>query len=572
MDKKEVSAVLNHIGLILELRGENPFKIKAYYNGARIVELLEDDIEKLVEEERLGEKKGIGKALQEKITELVTTGELEYYETLKDEIPEGLFEILKIPGLGPKKVKQLYDQLQITTLGELEYACLENRLIDLKGFDLKTQNKILKGIENLKKYRGKYLISDALHLALPLVEKLQADPRVIRCSLAGSIRRKKEMIKDIDILASAKKNDRKAIMDHFIAFDEIENVTSQGETKLSVRLISGVNVDLRIVENAQYPYALHHFTGSKEHNTAMRHRAKEMGLKMNEYGLFTENGEILSCKDEEELFHWLKLQYIPPELRENNGEIEAAENHGIPRLVEEKDIQGVFHVHTSYSDGVNTIEEMTIAASKKGYKFIGISDHSQSAFYAHGLKIEDIWKQHEGIDKLNEVQNDIYVFKGIESDILINGCLDYEECILDKFDYVIASVHNNFNMTKEEMTHRLIKAVENKHTKILGHPSGRLLLSREEYPIDIKSVLKACKFNDVAVEINANPHRLDLDWRFCKIAKEMGVKIAIEPDAHKIKGLGDVYYGVGIARKGWLEPQNIINTFTLEQIKAFFKK
>lgn len=572
MDKKEVSAVLNHIGLMLELVGENPFKIKAYYNGARMVELLEDDIEKLVAEGRLEEKKGIGKALQEKITELVTTGKLAYYETLRSQIPEGLFEILKIPGLGPKKIKLLYDQLEITTLGELEYACLENRLIDLKGFGLKTQNKILEGIKNLKKYRGKYLISDAFHWAVPLFEKLQKHPGTIRCSLAGSLRRRKEIVKDIDILVSAKEDDRKEIMNYFTSLDEVASITSQGETKSSVRLLSGMGVDLRIVEDNQYPYALHHFTGSKEHNTAMRHRAKEMGLKMNEYGLFDANDVLLPCKDEEALFHCLKLQYIPPELRENNGEIEAAENYSIPPLVEENDIKGVFHVHTAYSDGLNNIEEMAIVASGMGYRFIGISDHSKSAFYAHGLSIEEIFKQHKEIDKWNKARKEIYIFKGIESDILPDGSLDYEEDILDKFDYVMASVHSNFNMTKEAMTHRLIKAIENKHTRILGHPSGRLLLSREEYPMDMESVLKACKLNHVAVEINGNPHRLDLDWKLCKMAKEMGVKIAIEPDAHKAKSLKDVSYGVGIARKGWLEPENVINTFTLEQIKSFFKK
>ncbi|KXG74678.1 DNA polymerase/3'-5' exonuclease PolX [Thermotalea metallivorans] len=571
MDKYDVSRIFHEIAWMLELLGENPFKAKAYQNGARIIENMEENLETLIKENRVEEIKGIGKTLQEKIQELMTSGKSTYYEELKKQIPPGLFEILKIPGLGPKKVKQLYDVLHIQTVGELEYACLENRLIDLKGFGMKTQEKILKGIENLNKYRGKFLISEAMYYGKAVEDQLKIHPKVIECSMAGSIRRKKEIIKDIDILVSAKDGDRSEIMDAFASLDTVEEILVKGETKSSVKLFSGIQVDLRIVKEEEFPYALHHFTGSKEHNAAMGQRAKAMGFKINEYGLFQGEKKLI-CKSEEELFHTLGLQFIPPELREDNGEIQAAEAYSLPELIEEKHIKGLFHMHTHYSDGLNSIEEMARMARSMGCSHIGISDHSRSAYYARGLKKEHIEKQHEEIQRLNRAWKDLYILKGIESDILADGSLDYEEEILEQFDYVIASVHSHFHMGKEEMTHRVIKAVENRHTKILGHPTGRLLLSREGYDIDLLQVLKACKTNGVAVEINANPHRLDLDWRFCKMAKALGVKIAIEPDAHAADGLKDVIYGIGIARKGWLEAKDVINTFTLEQIRDFFKK
>ncbi len=572
MDKKEISRILNEIGLILELKGENVFKVRAYYNGARMIELIDEDLEVLIREERLGEVKGIGKALQEKITELVYFGKLDYYEQLRKDIPEGIFEVLKVPGLGPKKTRQLYQELGITSLGELEYACMENRLIGLKGFGLKTQNNILEGIQNFKKYKGKFLISEALNFGYLLLEKINKHPKVIRSSLAGSLRRRKEIVKDIDIVVSIHEHNRDEVMNDLLGLECIEEIVSQGPKKSSVILKSGIGVDIRLVTDQQYPYALHHFTGSKEHNETMRKRARQMGLKINEYGLFDENENLISCKDEKEFFNRLYLQYIPPELRENNGEIEAAEKDALPDLIEEKDLKGIFHNHSTYSDGINTIRDMAVAAKKLGYHFIGISDHSQSAFYANGLKKDEIIEQHKEIEILNQELEGIHLFKGIESDILADGSLDYEDPILEKFDYVIASVHSRFNMSKEEMTQRIIKAVENKHTNILGHPTGRLLLSREAYLIDMEMILKACKIHNVAVEINANPHRLDLDWRFCKMAKKMGVNIAIEPDAHRVDGLQHVLYGLGIARKGWLEAQDIINTFTLSEIQDFFRK
>ena len=569
MDKKTVIDILNEIGLLLELKGENPFKIRAYYNAARALETLDEDIEVLVKNNKLKEVKGIGEAINKKITELINTGRLEYYENLKASIPEGLIEMIKIPGLGPKKIKTLYDKLDIKNIGELEYACLENRLVELPGFGEKTQKKILEGIKFVKRFSNQHLFSEACLEANLLKQYLLKTGRVIRCEIAGSIRRKKEIVKDIDILATT--NDPQKLMERFVEYDKTRDVIAKGDTKTSITLESGINADLRVVKDKEYPYALHHFTGSKEHNTAMRQRAKRMGFKMNEYGLF-KGDTLIKCQDEEEIFRKLNLSYIPPEIRENMGEIEAAEKGEIPVLVEEKDIKGIFHVHTNYSDGANTLTEMVNGARELGYKYIGITDHSKSARYAHGLKEEDILRQFDEIDRFNEKYTDIKILKGIESDILKDGSLDYEEDLLKQFDFVIASVHSNFKMSKEEMTERIIKAVKNEYTTILGHVTGRLLLSRDGYDLDVYRVIDACVEYDKIIEINSNPHRLDIDWRYIKYAKEKGVKLAICPDAHRVEGLLDVKYGVGIARKGWFEAKDVINTYDVDKVYEIFKQ
>lgn len=568
MDKKTIVEILNNIGLLLELSGENPFKSRAYYNAARTIEVLDEDIETLVKEDRLKDVKGIGDAINKKLIELITTGNLKYYEDLKASIPPGLIDMLKIPGLGPKKIKTLYDKLNITTIGELEYACIENRLIELPGFGEKTQKKILDGIQFIKQFSGQHLYAEAYNDAVNLKQYLIETGLTIRCEIAGSLRRKKEIVKDIDILATSDNPEK--LMDLFVSYDDVRDVIAKGDTKTSLTLKSGINADLRVVKDEEFPYALHHFTGSKEHNTAMRHRAKQMGFKMNEYGLFY-GDELIRCSTEEEVFNKLGLSYIPPELRENMGEIEAAEKGEIPLLIEENDIKGLFHIHTTYSDGANTLIEMVEAARKLGYKFIAITDHSKSAFYAGGLKEEDVLRQLEEIDELNNKYDDIVILKGIESDILPDGSLDYDESILEKFDLVIASIHSHFKMSKEDMTKRLINAIKNKYTKILGHPTGRLLLARDSYELDINEVIDAAAKYGKVIEINASPYRLDLDWRYIKYAKGKGIKFAICPDAHSIEGLGDAKYGIGIAQKGWLEAKDVINTYEIDEIRHFFK-
>jgi len=569
LTKETIIQILEEIATLLELTGENPFKSRAYQNAARNLEKSEVDFDELVKENRLTEIEGIGEAISKKLTELIQTGKLEYYEKLKDSVPPGHLEMLKIPGLGPKKIHALYEQLGVKDVGELEYACLENRLVDLKGFGEKTQDNILAGIAKLKVYKERRLYAEVAVEAEVLLEYLKRDKSILSISIAGSLRRGNETVKDIDILAASKNPEK--LGGHFTSYERIETVTASGETKVSVVLKSGINADLRIVTSAEYPYALHHFTGSKEHNTAMRGRAKDMGLKMNEYGLFRGEKNI-KCANEEELFATLKLQFIEPELRENMGEIQAAEKNELPKLVEEKDVRGIFHVHTNFSDGGETLENMARAAREMGLQYIGISDHSRSAYYAGGLQIEDIKKQHELIDKFNEKLKPFHIFKGIEADILPDGSLDYDEKTLARFDFVIAAVHSNFNMPVREMTARLKKALQNKYATMLAHPTGRLLLSREPYAVNLEEVIDtAAKFGK-AVELNANAHRLDLDWRHCIYAKRKGVKIAINPDAHQIAGLRDVSFGVKIARKGWLSSEDCLNCMSLVRMKEYLAR
>lgn len=569
MDKKEISRILEEIGLMLELKGENPFKIKAYVNGARIVELLEGDLKDYIKDGKIEGIKGIGKALSDKIVELYETGRLKYYEELKSSIPSGIFDIMRIPGIGPKKAKTLYEKLDIKSIGELEYACKENRLITLDGFGEKTQEKILKGIQELKKYSGLFLYSYVKPIAEEIKERLMTSSLVTKCEIAGSLRRKKEVVKDIDIIASAKEPMK--LMDYFTELEQIEEVISKGETKTSVRLKAGMMMDLRVVEEEQFPYALHHFTGSKEHNTALRHRAKKMGIKINEYGLFRDD-ELIKCRDEKDFFNVLGLYYIPPELRENMGEIEAAEKGELPGLIEYGDIKGLLHIHTTYSDGSLSVTEMADAAKRMGFSYIGISDHSRSAFYANGLKEDDIKRQIEEIDEYNLRSKDFKILKGIESDILPDGSLDYDEDILSLFDFVIASIHSNMNMSRDKMTDRLINVLKNRYTTILGHMTARILLAREACEMDIYRIIDTAAKKNKIIEINSDPQRLDLDWRYIRYAKERGVKFAINPDAHSIEGLNNIAYGLGIARKGWLEAKDVVNCMNITELRDYFGK
>ncbi len=569
MDKKKIAHVLNQIAVMLELKGENSFKLRAYINGARTVELFDGDISELVETGKIKNVKGIGSTLAQHITELVTTGRLSYYDELKNSIPSGLIEMLEVPGLGSKKIKILHELLNISSIAELEYSCHENRLLALKGFGEKTQQNILRGIEHIRKFQGYYLYNYALQQANQLVLKLGASAPVKSVSCAGSIRRKKEIVKDIDILASAQ--DLEKVVDLFCESPDVETVMSRGRTKSSVLLKSGINSDLRVVLPAEYPYALHHFTGSKEHNTALRHRAKSLGLKINEYGIFR-NDNIVSAEDEPGFFEAIGLDYIPPELREDMGEIAAAQNRTLPKLVSDNDIKGTFHVHTKYSDGVNSLEELYGEAKELGLTYIGISDHSRSAFYAGGLKTDDIKRQHSEINSFNAKHPGFYFFHGIESDIHPDGSLDYPDEILKLFDFVIASVHSNFSIKKKEATERLVAAMRNPFTTMLGHPTGRILLGRQGYDPDMDEIILAARDYGVIIELNANPMRLDIDWRHLKTAKKEGVMISINPDAHHKEELHDTFSGIGFARKGWLEKQDIFNSLSVEEVKEYLKK
>jgi DNA polymerase (family X) len=570
LTKKEIAEILEEIGVLLELKGENAFKTRAYYNAARTIAGLTGDLPDMVRSGAIKDIKGIGIALAEKITILVTTGTLPYYESLKSSFPPTLLELLGIPGLGPKKIKKLYDTLHIASIADLEQACRNNKLVDLDGFGQKTQENILRGIESKKKFSEKFHYPVAEEAASNYLGHLRKIKGVIKSEVAGSLRRHKEIIGDIDILVSAKPKDVPGIMKTFVTYDDIDHVVAEGETKSSVVLKSGIHVDLRVVSDKEFPFALHYFTGSKEHNVHIRRIAREKNLKLNEYGLFRETSQkSIACKDEKSIFKTLGLLYIPPELREDMGEIEASLKGKLPKLIEEKDLRGTFHCHTTYSDGVNTVSEMTEAARARKWKYLGIADHSKSAQYARGLSVDHLKKQRKEIDAVNNESGEFRLFHGVESDILQDGSLDYDNRILASLDFVVASVHSRFKMPEKEMTARIIAAIKHKYTTILGHPTGRLLLSRDPYAVDVVRIIDAASDYGKAIEINSHPYRLDLDWRMVKYAKEKGVKIFINPDAHSTEGLSDVRFGIGIARKGWLEANDVVNTFSLQDVESY---
>lgn len=568
MPGRSIIAILEKIGTLLEIKGENPFKSKAYFNAARTLSGLEN-LSELIGQGRLREIKGIGEAISAKITEYAQTGKIAYFEELKEEIPETLLELTGVPNLGPKKIKVLFDELHITNVGELEYACRENRLVNLPGFGVKTQEKILKGVEFIKKHKGEHLFGDVYPYAVAMAEKLRSLVPGGLVEVCGSIRRRKEIVKDIDILAAG--GDREAISLAFTTLPGIEEIYLTGDTKTSCRLISGVDADLRVVSVEEFPCALLYFTGSKEHNVRLRGIAKKKGFKLNEYGLF-DNEKPIPVAGEDDIYRALGLDYIPPEIREDMGEIEAAGTGRLPLLVSESDIRGVFHIHTDFSDGSDTTEKMADTARKMGLQYIGISDHSKSAYYAGGLREDDLLRQWEIIDRLNGQWKDFHIFKGIESDILPDGSLDYDEDILKRFDFVIASIHSNFNLKSDQQLALVVTAMVNPYTTMIGHPTGRLLLSREGYGIDMKTVIDEAARHRVIIELNASPYRFDIDWRHMPYAKEMGVMISINPDAHNSAGLREVYYGVGIARKGWQEKKDILNTRTAEEVKEIFRQ
>ena len=568
MDNKEIAQVLEEIAESLEIKGENPFKIRAYHNGARIVEGMSQDIADYVEKDALRQIKGIGIGLAEKITELVKTGKCKYHHELKKSLPAGILDLLGIPGLGPKRAKVLYEKLKIKSVAELESACHQNRLLTLEGFGEKSQSKILEAIKHHKKTEGYFLISQAVDESEKFKKFLKKSKEIIRIEVAGSLRRHKEIVHDIDILISTKKS--KPIHEAFTHYPLVDQVLAKGETKSSVILKSGIQVDLRTVTDQEFPYALYYFTGSKEHNVATRTLAKRMGLKISEYGIF-KGKRLIPCKDEADIFKVLGLHDIPPELRENSGEIEAAKKGDLPKLIETKDIKGIFHVHSTYSDGVAPLEDMIRRAEELGYEYVGISDHSKTAVYANGLSEERVKKQHKELDQLQRKYKKIRIFRGTESDILADGSLDYSNKVLDSFDFVIGSIHSRFNMSEKEMTKRISRAMEHPCMTIWGHPTGRLLLGRAGYAIDYDAIFQTAKKHGVTIEINANPHRLDLDWRVCQRPKALGIKLSINPDAHSLDGLSDVVFGVGIARKGWLEKRDVLNTMSAAEMEKFLE-
>lgn len=573
MDKKRVAEILEEMGTILDLQGANPFRSRAFHNGAIIVGGLADDLAEIVRTKTLTEIDGIGKGLAQIIEDLVTTGKSDEYESLKRSIPPGLLDIMRIPGLGPKRIKLLHERLGIESVEDLKNAAEQHRLSDVEGFGEKMEQNILRRIERLKKSSDRHLLSTALEAAGGIVDHLKRLPSVGQCEIAGSLRRRKETIGDIDIVVTAAGKDRPGIMDSFVKLGE--SIVAQGDTKSSIVLKAGINCDLRIVTESEFPFAMNYFTGSKEHNVEMRSLARRKGWSLNEYGFSpVEEGskkKPVVCKDEAELYEFLGLRYIAPELRENMGEFDAAREDRLPELVEEKDLQGTFHCHTDYSDGANTLEEMSEAVRKRGWKYWGVADHSRAAAYAGGMTVEKAKVQLRAIDALNKKLSGVRIFKGIECDIMADGSLDYQDKVLAQYEYVVASIHGKFNMTEEEATKRLIRALKNKYVTMLGHPTGRVLLSRDGYPVNMAQVIQAAADYGKAIEINAHPYRLDLDWRLVRLAKEKGVPIAINPDAHNADGLGDVRYGVGVARKGWLEKKDVLNAWPVKKLESYLQ-
>jgi len=552
-----IARILDEMGTLLEVRGENAFRCRAYHTAAQALKTLPSDLSEMIADGSLAEVPGIGSTMLAKITQLSTTGHLPAFEDLKKATPPGLVALLRVPGLGPKKIKTLHDDLKVESLADLRAAGESGRIAGLKGFGAKTEARILEGIDFLESVGDRILQSTARRLIAPIFQALKGQPGLIRAEVCGSLRRRSETIGDLDILFSSA--DPAPILDAFVKLPEVARVLAHGPTKASVRLLDGVQCDLRGVADDQFPFALHYFTGSKAHNIAMRRRAIDRGLKLSEYGLDGPDGPV-ACRTEEDLFRALGLAYIPPELREDEGEFDLAEQGPIPRLVDRADLTGTFHCHTDWSDGGATLIEMVEAAREAGLSYLGIADHSKSAGYAGGLSVDRVRQQWAEIDALNaKLGKKFRVYKGTECDILADGSLDYPDEILEGFDYVVASVHSGFGMDRPTMTARIVRAVRNPHVTMLGHPTGRLLLARDGYAVDLDAVIEAAGESGTMIEINANPHRLDLDSTHVRKARPLGIPIPINPDAHATSGFADLDYGIGVARKAGLSPSEVFN-------------
>lgn len=582
MDKNQVAQTLEQIATLLELKeGSSVFEVRAYENAARAVSALNGDIEELVRAGKLKGTPGLGATLLKRVEELVTTGKMAFYEELAKDTPAIKLEMMRIPGVGPKKINAIYNELQVNSIADLVKACEEHKVAALPGFGKKTEDKILQGVAFLSQHADRHLYSEVEEQANQINEALSKVPGIVRMQVAGSLRRKRETVKDIDMVISvaddADDKVRANIMQVFTSQPGVKAITGQGLTKSSVVLSSGVNMDLRVVGDSQFPYTLHHFTGSKEHHISLRRRALSMNMTINDYGLFRSKEpdpqNLISCKDERDIYAALGLDYIEPELREDTGEIEAAEHHQLPDLVKESDLRGVLHAHSTWSDGHNTLREMIEATLARGFTYLGITDHSKAAAYAGGLNEDALKRQREEIESLREeYKGRITLLHGIECDILRDGALDFSDAVLASLDFVVASIHSQFNLTQAEQTQRMLRAIANPYVDIIGHPTGRLLLSREGYTLDIDAIIDAAAEHGVCIEINAHPSRLDLDWRYLHRARDKGIKIPINPDAHTIDGIDMMRYGVGTARKGWLRTEDVLNTFSATDVKAFFQK
>ena len=547
---------------LLELSGASPFRVRAYANAVRALETLTSPLDEILAAGTLTEVKGIGDSVAELVAELANTGTAQAYEKLRAATPRGLLDMLRVPGLGPRKIVAIRKALGIETLDALEQACRAGQLAALKGFGSKTQANILKGVEFIRAHEGHCRVDSAHQSVQSLFAVLR--PYAQRLAVAGELRRARETVQQLDFVLST--TDADVATAAFVAHPEIAERIAPNAGRLS----NGLQANLHVVPDDAFSTALHYYTGSKEHRAALCAKAAEHGLVLDERGLWR-GDERIECADEAALFAALGLAYIPPELRENQGEVEAAAADALPDLVTAADIRGLLHVHSTYSDGTDSLEAMARAVQERGFEYMGIADHSQAAAYAGGLRVEDVQRQWEEIDRLNEELAPFRIFKGIESDILGDGSLDYDDDLLAQFDFVVASVHSQFNLSRDAMTARIVRAIEHPAATIVGHPTGRLLLDREGYAVDIDSIIEAAARCGVTLEINAHPSRLDLDWRHVKKARDHGVQIAVNTDAHSVGGLDHLGYGIGIARKGWLRAADIPNALSREAIAAWFQ-
>ena len=574
MDSRSAAHVLTQIGALLQLKGEQRFKARAYAGAARaLIALDTDDLGPLLRSGELADTPGIGPATLSVVRDLVETGESRYLNQLSEGMPSGMVDLIRVPGLNPQKIQLIHEELGVDTLEDLERVAQNGELAKLPKFGKKTAEKVLRGIEIVRRDAHLQRFPAAIIQAHMLATNVDRHPDVVHAELAGSIRRHNELIADIDIVAECSKDPLK-VADSFARSPGVRQATPKNDEPgtVHIRFVDGTHLDMHCVNKADYPVALWRATGNSSHVEEMRELAKSRGFEIRGNALIGPNGKRVSLQDEDAFFTALDLVPIPAEMREGMGEIEASARRDMPSLVVYEDLRGILHCHSDYSDGVATIEELAQGAMERGWDYIGISDHSESAFYARGLKRDRLLRQHEEIDELNSRLKEFRILKGIEADILADGRVDYDADILDTFDYVIGSIHSRFSMDGDAMTKRVLTALDDPHLTVLAHPTGRLLLSREPYALDVEAVLEKAAQVGVSVELNADPHRLDLDWRYCRRAKELGVTIEIGPDAHSVAGLDNVHFGIGLARKAWLEAGEILNTRSADEVIAFARK
>jgi DNA polymerase (family 10) len=569
MYNSKIADIFRDMARILEIKGDNPFRIRAYERAAQNIESLNEDIETYIKEGRLKTIPGIGQDLADKIVEIVKTADLKAYQQLKKTIPEGLLELLKIASIGPKTAKLLYEKLNIKDINELEKAIKQKKLKGLSGIKEKAVQNILRGIELFKKHKERLPLSTAEVIANDFMTVLKKSTAVNKINPAGSLRRRKETVRDIDILITSKQPSK--VMDVFTQHPLVKQILSQGHTKSSVLTPEGIQVDCRVVADKSYGAALMYFTGSKDFNIHLRKIAQKRNLKINEYGVFSGN-KYIAGREEVDIFKLLDLEFIEPELREDIGEIELAAKNKLPVLIKIKDLKADLHIHSKWSDGANSIEEIAEASKKRGYCYIAIADHSQSLKVAGGLSISDLKKKRKEIATVNKTQKGLRILYSAEVDIDSEGKLDYKDEILKEFDIVVAAIHSGFRQSKEKLTRRIIRACQNRYVNIIAHPTGRLLGVRQAYELDFDKVFKAAKQTNTALEINAFPQRLDLNDVYARAAKEAGVKMVISTDAHTVSQLDTIRFGIATARRGWLTKQDVLNTLPVEELLKALKK